>query len=371
MQTKSIVEQPMPVPNTQDQPYPPSWVDRLQNWVDRLPLPPWGFYLCLWFFLILIESGSKWIDGMDPYLKIRWIYIFYSFYGAYFLAAIHYLDRWAKSAYPAFSQTLSAGEGERSPLVYRLATMPAGTVWWITAVTPVSVIALFRPLVVPLWQAMGFFHSSVTAELVDLVLFAFNALVVVIFVFHTLRQLKWISRIHETASRINLFHLRPLYSLSGLTARTAGILLIVGFVIGQQTGSHGGFTEDPYALGVSELFTVASIVIYSSLAMAVFFLPLLGLHQRLLKEKERLQGEADSRLQAHIQELHRRIDAGQLKDADAINYHLTSLALERDILARLPTWPWQPGTFNLVLTAVLLPVVLWFAQRILERWAGF
>jgi hypothetical protein len=112
-------------------------------------------------------------------------------------------------------------------------------------------------------------------------------------------------------------------------------------------------------------------VLFSLLAVAVFLLPLLGLHQLLLREKERLQAEASSRLQAHIQELHQRIDARQLEDADAINKHMASLALERDILAKLPTWPWQPGTLNLILSAVFLPIVLWFLQQVLERWAGF
>ncbi|MGH7425775.1 MAG: hypothetical protein ACREJP_06375, partial [Candidatus Methylomirabilales bacterium] len=28
-------------------PYPPSWVDRLTDWVERLPIPWWLFYLAL------------------------------------------------------------------------------------------------------------------------------------------------------------------------------------------------------------------------------------------------------------------------------------------------------------------------------------
>jgi hypothetical protein len=328
------------------------------------------FYLCLWFLLSLIESGSKWLDGVEPYLNVRGIYLLYSFYGVYFLAAIHFLDGWARTAFEKFRPALGVGEAEGSRLFYELTTLPARTVGWLTVVTLVGVIVLVRPLIRPLWQAMGFIQSSTAASLIDLGIYAFNALVVVIFIYHTLRQLRWISRIHETATHIDLFQLRPLYSLSGLTARTAGILLIVGYIIQQQAGSHGRFTGDRYVLEVSELFMVSSIVVYSLLALAIFFLPLIGLHQRLLKEKERLQAEANSRLQAHIQELHRRIDARQLKDADAVNFHLTSLALERDILAKLPTWPWQPGTFNLLLTAVLFPIVLWILQQILERWAG-
>jgi hypothetical protein len=369
METSSMVEQLLPVTDSSNRPYQPSWVDRLHTWVDRLLVPAWVFYLCVWLVLIIIESGSKWLDGVEP--KLRWIYVFYSFYGIYFLAAIHYLDTWAETAFNTFRPTLAVGEAEQSRLFYELTTMPARTVWLLSAATLVSIILLIQPLIIPLWEVMGYQHSSIVFTLVDLGIFYFNGLVVVVFVYHTLRQLRWISSLHKTATRINLFQLRPLYSLSGLTARTAGILLLVGYVIGQQAGTHGVFTSDDYAVQMSELFTLISILVYSLLAVAVFFLPLLGLHQLLIREKERLQAEADSRLQAHIQELHQRIDARELQDADAINKHLASLALERDIQAKLPTWPWQPGTVNLILSAVLLPAILWIMQQLLARLVGF
>ena len=367
-----IVGQPLPAMRRTNRPYPPSWIDRLNDWVNRLPAPPWVFYLCLWLLLLIIaESGHRWLDGIHPSERLPWIYVPFSLYGAYFLAAIHYLDTWAKTAWNAFRSTLNLDETEQALLFYQLTTMPARTTWLLTAATLASVVILTRPLITPLLVAMGLFHQSVAATLIDLGLFYFNALIVVIFIYHTLRQLRWVSRIHEAATRINLFHLRPLYSLSGLTARTAGILLLVGSIVQQQAGNHGELTSDPYVLRISMLFTLISTVLFSLLAVAVFLLPLLGLHQQLLREKERLQAEASSRLQAHMQELHQRIDDRQLKDADAINKHMASLALERDILARLPTWPWQPGTLNLILSAVFLPIVLWFLQQVLERWAGF
>jgi hypothetical protein len=76
-----MVEQTLPVTEHINQPYPPSWIDRLNDWVNRLPLPSWVIYLCLWLFLIIIQSGSKWLDGVEPVGKLRWIYIFYTFYG--------------------------------------------------------------------------------------------------------------------------------------------------------------------------------------------------------------------------------------------------------------------------------------------------
>lgn len=372
MRKVSIVGQPLSTKKHTDRPYPPSWIDCLEDWVDRLPVSPWVFYLCLWLVLIIVTEGtSRWLDGVQASEKPRWIYVPYSLYGAYLLAGIHYLDRWAKTALNTFRSTLNIDEAEQALLFYQLTTMPARMVWLLSAATLVSVVILVQPLITPLWEAMGLFHQSVTSTLIDLGLFCFNAVVVVIFIYHTLRQLSWVSKIHKTATNINLFHLRPLYSLSGLTARTAGILLLVGYIVEQQANTHGAITSDPYALQISWFFTLISTLSFSLLAVAVFFLPLLGLHQLLLREKEHLQGEATSRLQAHIQELHRRIDDNRLEDADAINKHMASLALERDILAKLPTWPWQPGTLNLILTAVFLPILLWFLQQLLGRWAGF
>ncbi|HEX6270544.1 MAG TPA: hypothetical protein VFZ43_09930 [Anaerolineales bacterium] len=372
MRKTSIIGQPLPIVKHPDQPYPPSWIDRLNDWVDRLPVSPWLFYLCLWLLLLITAEGSnRWLEGVQLSERPRWIYVPYSLYGVYFLAAIHYLDTWAQTALNAFRSTLVVDEAEQALLFYQLTTMPARTVWLLTAATLASVVILTRPLIALLLEAMGLSHHSVASTLVDLGLFYFNALIVVIYIYHTLRQLRWVSRIHQMVASINIFHLRPLYSLSGLTARTAGILLLVGYIIAQQAGTHGTLTSDPYALRISWLFMLISMVFFSLLAVAVFFVPLLGLHHLLLREKERLQAEADSRLQAHIRELHRRIDARQLEDADAIHKHLASLALERDILIRLPTWPWQPGTLNIILTAVLLPIILWFLQQLLERWAGF
>lgn len=35
----SIIGQPSPVVRRTNRPYPPSWIDRLNDWVDRLPAP--------------------------------------------------------------------------------------------------------------------------------------------------------------------------------------------------------------------------------------------------------------------------------------------------------------------------------------------
>lgn len=44
---------------------------------------------------------------------------------------------------------------------------------------------------------------------------------------------------------------------------------------------------------------------------------------------------------------------------------LDSLLLERDTLAKIPTWPWKPGTVAGFSSALLVPVIIWFCQQIL------
>ena len=41
------------------------------------------------------------------------------------------------------------------------------------------------------------------------------------------------------------------------------------------------------------------------------------------------------------------------------------LIQQRDVLAKLPTWPWSTGTFRGFITAILLPLAIFAIQRLL------
>jgi len=84
-------------------------------------------------------------------------------------------------------------------------------------------------------------------------------------------------------------------------------------------------------------------------------------------EKERLQLEANRRLKATLMRLHQAVDERDLSNSDALNKTLESLQLERDAIARMPTWPWEPGTLRAFVSALLVPLVLWLIIRALER----
>ena len=85
---------------------------------------------------------------------------------------------------------------------------------------------------------------------------------------------------------------------------------------------------------------------------------------------ERLQGESAERLQGLLADLHRRVEARDTTGASEYKDLLDSALTERDLLAKLPTWPWQGETVRLVGTAVVLPIVIFLIQQVLGRLLG-
>ena len=102
-------------------------------------------------------------------------------------------------------------------------------------------------------------------------------------------------------------------------------------------------------------------------AVVIFAGPLLGMHRRLAAARAELQGAADDRLQVIIAALHADIDAMDLGRADGLQKALGSLLQEREILARLPTWPWSAGTIRGFASALFLPIALFLIQRFLGQ----
>ena len=47
-------------------PYAPSWVDRFNAWIDRLPGSSWAYYLGIGLALFLIPSVVLWGEGARP-----------------------------------------------------------------------------------------------------------------------------------------------------------------------------------------------------------------------------------------------------------------------------------------------------------------
>jgi hypothetical protein len=175
--------------------------------------------------------------------------------------------------------------------------------------------------------------------------------------YHTVHQLGVISRIYGRHTRLRLLHLGPLYTFSRVTQRTAiGVLVFVYVFL----STASGFRGQPALL-------VASGVLFATIAAVIFAWPLVGVHRLLVSEKERLLEENTRRLEAGIADLHQRMDRRNLSGMQDLNMALASLDLERSALARIPTWPWDPGTLRGLVAALLVPIIIWAIQLGAER----
>jgi preprotein translocase subunit SecE len=177
-----------------------------------------------------------------------------------------------------------------------------------------------------------------------------------VFVYHTLRDLHMVSLIHERAKNVNLFQLTPLYAFSGLTARTGISLLLLNYF---------SVLTDPATFVNRALF---GLTIFTSLgAVLCFVLPLRGMHQRIVSEKKRLFGEANTRLEAAIQQIYQRADTQNLAGIDQLNQLMASLVTTREELKKIPTWPWETSTLTGFITLFLLPFIIRLIGWLLEQ----
>jgi hypothetical protein len=189
-------------------------------------------------------------------------------------------------------------------------------------------------------------------------IFILSYTLLVIWIYHTIHQLRLVNTIYTNYTRINLFQLGPLYALSGLAARTAigiGIPTYLWFQVNTTT------TAKDLALAMFEGAFLGLLVI------ATFIWPLWGAHRLLQQEKQRLKDAAAARVEATIAELHTRVDTRDLRDGDVLKDVLDGLVTEQGVVDKLPTWPWQPEMARGVGAAFLLPLFIWFVQRLLER----
>jgi len=72
-------------------------------------------------------------------------------------------------------------------------------------------------------------------------------------------------------------------------------------------------------------------------------------------------------LKLTLAELHRHLNTGETQNMADLNHTLSSLVVEENTLAKIPTWPWHPETVRWLATAILLPLAIWLVNFVLQR----
>jgi hypothetical protein len=336
------------------QPYPPSFVDRLIGFVERLPIP----YLLTYFLLFLLDSALlhivAWLDGWLPAFRFSGFPLTFPLWLWGPLAIMTYLNSVSREALDNFRPLMDIPDETMQRLEHEFTTMPArgviiGSIAWTFIYIVFTYLALETMYAAyrfgPLSEGFSIFRGWIS-------FFVGSAIY-----YHTIRQLRLVNRTVKMVDQFDLFHLEPVYAFSTLTSRTgvSWVLLI-------------SLTLLTAPVQAALIPTLTLLITQLVLAIAAFVLPLRIVNTRLVLEKRRLLAELDQRVKGTLASLHRCIDDNALSDVPQLNTAIGGLSAERDILAKIPTWPWRAGMFKGFLSIVVLPIVLFILQLVLSRW---
>ncbi len=335
-------------------PYARSWLDAFFGRMSALPGPTWLAYVVLALGSILLANSALWLSGLRPWGDFSPVQIFWGISGALIIAASHHLRNVAGDAFDRFRPALGTGVDDPERWRYELTVMPA---------LPIVVITVLMLALTPAYYVFDPVASQVVGlSPVGLVARGLSegatSVAFVAIAFQGIRQLRRVTALHRLANAVDPFRAAPLYAFSRLTAQIGVIMLL--FI-------SAGLLANPDALtsSTTAILWLPWLVGTPIVAIVVFLVPLLGMHARLDAERERQASAADSRLKLLVSELNEAIDARATDRVDALDRTIAALRREREVIARLPTWPWSTGTIRGFGSALLLPILLFLIQRYL------
>ncbi len=342
----------MVIQQTVPRPYPPSWMDRLYDWVEQTPFPSWSLYAGLGLLFFTAETLVKWWDGSYPVGTLNLFHFINSSNFAIGLGLVHYLRKSARATFIHFRPFLPLDDQDSAIECYKLTT--ARNHWALLASLLGILWALLQHQTAPAKETSLMFTSP-PASVVDmtiLLVFWWTLGGLIYWLIHYLRARGEMHR----KSNADLMRPQALYVFSRLNLR---------IVIGVTFINYAWLYFSPQqSLQYSDYLTC---LVVELVVLAAFVWPSWGIHSLLLKEKRRLQDEVYSRIERLVTQLYVETDMGSYQQMDNIFKGLVALQAENALLERSSTWPWPVETPRLLATAIFVPILLWITQRLLER----
>ncbi len=332
-----------------------SWVDGLLSLIERVPGPPWVFYLAVSMFFFVGSILLRWWDGSVPYPGILWVPTAFAPSAIFLIATVHYLNRSAGRALANFRPALGDLESRYSQLERGLTRIPQSVA--------IAAVAIGVPQqVVGLLTSNGQWGIDARTSLVTTIFtivpqLLFNVFVVAFFL-QAIRQLRQIVLIHRNATNIRLYEGGPHTAFSRFTLSTAVIVTVPYVLFGMVINLLGG-SSSPIEIVLLVLYVVTSVVLFA--------LPLNGMHRRLVEEKARQLAASGRRFEVAVARLHSEVDEARLDGAAGLERQMAALNLENDRLVKISTWPWSPETLRGFLSALAVPLVIFVLTTLLSR----
>jgi len=346
-------------------PYPPSWVDRFTDWVDRLPIPWWSFYLIAALLLEVIQVTILWREGIFDTYGVQFLQFFFPVNYGLAVFLMHAFDRRAMTAIERFRPALRPDASPYPRLQYELTTLPprptivAGLIGFAFGAFFLAVgqVGLRDYPMVGL-NATPTAFAFMLATFIPTLWFWFTL------IYHTIHQMRTVSRIYTQQTQVDLHRLQPVYALAGLTALTALGFALYTYPWLADPGIQPGAMPTSYVLNI--LLTLPFYV----WPILIFVWPLWGAHRILVERKETELADIGHRRESITQRFHQRLERDPLSGMGEFHNALATIELEAAALEKIPTWPWPRGMFRNLMAAFLLPVLLWLIQYVLQRVLG-
>ncbi|HEX9796095.1 MAG TPA: hypothetical protein VGA52_03815 [Anaerolineales bacterium] len=332
-----------------------SWIDRLQNWVDRLGIPyvaPYviaGGLVGLGTFLYLGAAGA-WIQPSGLRLVASsWLWISFP------LISMHLTNRLTSSAYEVFRPALDLDDDESASLRNQLVRMPAGPLW--LACLSVAALTLAANLILP--AILETYLPDGTEHWPLALLAAGGYFVVGALIFHSTTLLTKISNLYQFGARLTVLYPERTYAFSTVSSAVA---LSWGVLIYSSIALLPELITNP----VYSLVTAALVAVIAGTVLSWLF----RVNRQLSKEKLALRQEVIRKLQSAYESVDREFESGNLESMAALRGLVQTLQDRLAFINELSTWPWRPGTVAGVVSALLLPAVIVLIQEITRRVIG-
>lgn len=337
-------------------PYPPSFIDRFMQFIQRLPIPYLLTYLVLFILQSLIHHIVDWVDGSLPAYTFRLLILLYPLWIWSPLAIMTYLDSTSLKALSTFSPLLDIPPEMLQRLKYEIKTMPArNMIISVSFWTGIYVIFTYI-IYIPVYGALRLGTLGLIYNILEGWV---SMLIGGAIAYHTIRQLRLVHRTVKLVKQFDLFELDLVYAFSILTSRTGVAWILLPSLT---------LLIVPIQLSPVPILVLLLLIEGVLLALAMFALPLWVMHQRLVAEKRKLFAEHDKRIKSTLARLHHSTDGQDLSEVDQLNSLLEGLSTEGRILEKIRTWPWSTETLSGFLSAIVLPIILLLIQITIQKW---
>lgn len=179
-------------------PYAPSGVDRLTDWVRRLPGPVAVFYLGVGISLVLLEWAIKWGDGTYQQVGIIPAALYHAtlmLSGLYCLSSIPQLDDMAQTTLARFRPLLTGDAATQALLAWRLTILPARPAL-LAGIVGVLLALLMLWLTAPITHDQLHLFTSPAAAILEVVVWVGTWYFTSTFIYHTIHQARVIKQIY-------------------------------------------------------------------------------------------------------------------------------------------------------------------------------